>query len=155
MLPTEKQLWCVLKGMNAPWGSLYQGVHPESYGGYNYAWASKMDVIIDVDGYFPTSSEPSMGCVVVRWKIEDGPLPDRNLLDHIADFAATCIKNNKNVLVHCAAGQNRSSLVVACVMRKIFPAMTGEEIYKVIKGKNPMALTNQSFRDFVQTIDKM
>lgn len=147
-------------------GKLYQGCHPNIYG-HDIAWQN-VEAIFDLDngpeeGYYNGANKVDWpayppvfpeGHIYMRWKIEDGDVPDRALIKNIGDFGASLLIGKRNVLVHCAAGQNRSALITASIFHSLYPQVTGEQIYHLIKERNPMALTNYVFRNFVLDIDK-
>lgn len=54
------------------------------------------------------------------------------------------VKAGRRCLVTCWAGQNRSGLVNALVMREL-TGWTGEEIVKHIQDHRPLALNNETF----------
>jgi len=153
----QQRLILSYKGAN-----LYQGCHPNVYG-HRYAW-DKVDAIVDLDNGLETASDdiwpafpPFMpeGKIYLRWKIEDGDMPSKRILAVIGKTISNLIKSGQNVLVHCAAGQNRSVLVTASALYYLSnKEWDGEHIYRILKNLQPLALTNQSFRDFVQTIEQ-
>lgn len=147
-------------------GTLYQGCHPIVYG-YEYAWKA-VQVIVDCDNEWDNSemykrlkggkrSIPPIpeGKIQLKWKIEDGNPPNCTDLFIIGKTIASFIKRGKSVLIHCAAGQNRSALVAGAALFYIYGgALSGEHIYRIIKESQPMALTNYSFKNIVQTIEQ-
>lgn len=157
MLTNDRQLILLHEGKVG--GRLYQGCHPNVYG-HDVAWRA-VDVIFDLDNGVENmdSTWPSYppimpeGKVYLRWKIEDGDMPSKVILRNIAVFGRNLLLSGHNLLIHCAAGQNRSALVAAAIMYVTW-GESGEVIYRRIKRKNPMAFSNYTFRNFVQTIDQ-
>lgn len=88
----------------------------------------------------------------IYWAIEDGPLPDTNILWSIAIFGAQMIKNGYKVLSYCISGYNRSSLMNACILKKLNPILRGEEIIALIRKARPGALSNPTFFDFIKRL---
>lgn len=127
---------------------LFQGCHPDVYG-WNKVWEKGIDVVIDVDGYEPVNPNliPS-GYIVLHWNIVDGDLPDIKTFAEIVRFGHGMIEKGKKVLVHCAAGQNRSALVAAGILCRL-SGMSGVDCYNWIKQRNPMAFTNPVFKNWV------
>lgn len=163
VLTHQYQLIKVLEGPKI--GTLYQGCHPSIYG-HDIAWKN-VDVIVDLDngpeeGYYNGANAvqwhafpPIMpeNCMYVRWKIEDGNTPDKRYLKSLGKLIAGLIQSKQSVLVHCAAGQNRSALVTACALYYL-TGESGDFLYKYMRSVNPICLTNYSFRNFVQTIEE-
>lgn len=68
----------------------------------------------------------------------------------IADWVSTCM-NSGPTLVHCQAGLNRSSLVVALVIMSRDGTLSGEEAIDIIREKrSPACLCNPTFEKFVK-----
>ena len=130
---------------------LYQGVHPSVYG-YEHAWKD-IDILVDVDNWEDFPNIFPENHIYLRWKIEDGDLPDKNKLVSIGRFIARSMREGNNVLIHCAAGQNRSVLLSAVVIY-LLSGVEGPWLYTYLKSLKPMCLTNQTYRDFVQTIEQ-
>ncbi len=59
-------------------------------------------------------------------------------LDHIAFFLESLIKNGAEVLVHCAAGIERSPLTVAYYI-SYSKGISIDEAYKIVKRQRPQA----------------
>lgn len=85
---------------------------------------------------------------------DDDPRPHRlsRFIDGwiaAAHTAAARVKEGKNVLVTCAAGQNRSGLVNALIMREV-TGLSGPEIVAHIQRSRPLALNNAGFVDYIE-----
>lgn len=65
-----------------------------------------------------------------------------------ANQVAEQVRNGKNVLVTCMAGQNRSGLVVSLALREL-TGMSGEEIVGHVQRSRPLALNNTTFVKYV------
>ncbi len=71
-------------------------------------------------------------------------------VDHIADWVNSC-RNTGPTLVHCQAGLNRSSLVVARAL--MLRGMTAADAISVIREKrSPVCLSNPSFERWLRQI---
>lgn len=131
---------------------LYQGCHPDVYG-WPKVWQEGIDIVVDVDGYEPVNlNQIPKGKIYLHWKIEDGDLPDLKDFNILVDFTCSALSRGKKVLVHCAAGQNRSALLTAAVLYKKYFApegKSGRDVYQYIKERNPLAFTNPVFKNFV------
>lgn len=68
--------------------------------------------------------------------------------------------NNGRVLLHCAAGQNRSAAVAAMVAMKLHECSPDEAIDRIVRDKAATklphwpTLTNQSFRSLLRTANE-
>lgn len=74
-------------------------------------------------------------------------------IDELADQVIRWLKDGKRVLVHCQAGLNRSSLVVARVLMKRHE-MTADEAIKLIREqRSPVCLCNETFESYLRGLD--
>jgi protein-tyrosine phosphatase len=64
---------------------------------------------------------------------------------------ASRFRQGKKVLVSCMQGRNRSGLVTALALHRIY-GMAGERCRGYIRSKVPHALTNPSFNKFLDTL---
>lgn len=71
------------------------------------------DAVIDLHGGAPALENIDL---YVRWPIEDGPAPEFSTLVALADLVEDLRRNGKRVLIHCAAGINRSGLLSAAAL---------------------------------------
>jgi hypothetical protein len=111
---------------------LWQSGYPEP--GENW------DVVIDLDGAHPPIE--SVGCYI-HWPIVDGPAPDTATLVALADLVRDLRRARKRVLVHCAAGMNRSGLLAAASL--IRDGVDPDEAIDTIRGRRAGALNNPWF----------
>ena len=92
----------------------------------------------------PDSIEPEEDFSYIWWPFTDGPMPDTRILKGLADIAVGFLKKGEKVLISCAAGVNRSSLLASLIMMKFLKIDANEAISK-IREKNPFALFNENF----------
>ena len=97
---------------------------------------------------FTDNISPQRKFQYIWWPIEDGPVPDTMILDRLADLAVGFLKEGLRVLISCAAGINRSSLLACLVIMK-FSGIDASEAIEQIRAKNPLALSNQNFYDWL------
>jgi protein-tyrosine phosphatase len=98
------------------------------------------DAVIDLDG----SAPPLDGIALyVHWLIEDGPAPELATLVALADLVNDLRRACKRVLVHCAGGINRSSLLSAAALMR--DGMSATEAIDTVRARRPGALNNQEF----------
>lgn len=64
---------------------------------------------------------------------------------------ARAFREGKKVLVSCMQGRNRSGLVMALTLHRLY-GMAGERCRGYIRAKRPHALTNESFNAFLDAI---
>jgi len=60
-------------------------------------------------------------------------------------------KAGKRILVSCRQGRNRSGLVMALTLHRLF-GISGEEAIRLIRSKVPHALANPEFNNFLATV---
>jgi hypothetical protein len=72
-------------------------------------------------------------------------------LSHIARFAALLIRSNERILVHCNAGENRSSLLDGLILLELrsMGIVNFTSVVDYIRSKRPGALQNKSFAAFL------
>ena len=58
------------------------------------------------------------------------------------------VRDNKNVVVTCMAGQNRSGLVVALALQEL-TGWSGKKVVKHIQSRRMWALNNTTFEDYI------
>lgn len=74
-------------------------------------------------------------------------------VDELADTVIRWLNSGKRVLVHCQAGLNRSSLVVARILMKKY-SMTADEAIKLIRDqRSPTCLCNETFENYLRSLD--
>ena len=80
----------------------------------------------------------------IWWPFVDGPMPDTKILEGLADIAVGFLEKGQRVLVSCAAGINRSSLLACLIMMKSL-GIDAKEALEEIRKKNPLALVNENY----------
>lgn len=114
-----------------------------------------VDAVIDLEGDVDTAIPEQEGqrgtTLYVYWPIEDKEeMPEEDVVRSVAQFVSALLDRDKEVLVHCRSGHNRSGLVCA---RALIERGTGpdEAIEKVRSGRSDgHALTNQTFVDWLK-----
>jgi len=71
------------------------------------------DAVFDLHGSAPPLEDVEF---YVHWLIEDGPAPEFTTLRSLADLVDDLRQDGKRVLIHCAAGINRSGLLSAAAL---------------------------------------
>jgi hypothetical protein len=113
-----------------------------------------IDYVVNLNGDPPFSGGGGRGPFTeLRWQIEDGPLPDREDLDEVVSRVCSAVSSGGRVLVHCAAGLNRSSLVNAMAVHKL-TGRSGPELIRYMRSRRPGALTNGRFISFLERLGK-
>lgn len=74
-------------------------------------------------------------------------------LEELADQVILWLKQAKRVLVHCQAGLNRSSLIVARVLMKHYNMTADEAITKIREQRSPICLCNATFEEHLRSLD--
>ncbi len=132
-------------GIYKIWNGLFQSGIPETPEDWEYVF-SMVDVVVSL--HVEGAPNVPEGKIHIRWPIDDGPLPDLNKLGRLATAVAGWVEDDTPVLVHCAAGINRSSLLTALATR----LLTGESGYTVaehVKDRKPGTLINFTFGKYL------
>lgn len=77
-----------------------------------------------------------------------GSVPDR-LLDTVTDFIADELEAGSRVLVHCQAGLNRSSLVIAHYLMR-HEGLSAEEAITLVRKRSEACLCNPDFEAWLR-----
>lgn len=131
--------------------NLYQGGVPPSGPALRKAGIDVL--VLCAKEWQDPSKKAHPGVTVIRCGGDDSLDPDV-LADclpawqHAARQVVAHVRDGKNVLVTCMAGQNRSGIVVAMALAEL-TALSGEEIVSHIQRARPMALNNETFVDHV------
>lgn len=132
------EMWEILPGQ------LYQSGCPDRD-------LSDFDIEVDMAGC------PGRGAAnQIRNAIPDGELPnpqiDLNELEALVSNLCDALLDGRKVLVHCGAGINRSGLVAAMVMRRLF-GLSGVDATAYIRARRgPEALSNPWFASYLASL---
>jgi protein-tyrosine phosphatase len=108
-----------------------------------------VQVVIDLQGDVDTavieSEEQGHTTLYVYWPIEDGPLPNPDVVRNLSRMVSGALASGEKVLVHCKAGHNRSGLI--CARTLIEQGRSAEEAIEIVRNKrgDGHALNNESF----------
>ena len=109
----------------------------------------KFDVVIDLEGGFDNIPKPDF--IYLYFHFLDMPwLPDRKKLHAVALFGSSLWRGGAKILVHCAQGINRSSLVNGVIL--ILRGFSGKEAVEIITTARPGALLNPIFRFYLYSL---
>ena len=103
----------------------------------------KFEVVIDLEGGFDNFPKPDL--IYLYFHFYDAPwLPNLKRLNTVSSLGFSLWRDGAKVLVHCAQGMNRSSLVNGVILNLLgFP---GKEAVEIITTARPGALLNPIFR---------
>lgn len=114
-----------------------------------------VDVVVDLEGDVDSAIPEQEGqrgtTVYLYWPIEDKEeMPEEDVVRSIAQFVSVLLDRDKEVLVHCRSGHNRSGMV--CARALIERGMAPDEaIARVRDGRTDGdALTNEAFVDWLR-----
>lgn len=71
-------------------------------------------------------------------------------LDDAVKMVISWLEDGRRVLVHCQAGLNRSSLVVARVLMDKYGMEPDEAIDHIRSNRSPLCLCNDTFRQYLK-----
>jgi hypothetical protein len=94
--------------------------------------------------------EVPKGTQRVTVEMYDGLEAASEQVDALSDLVIKWLNEHCRVLVHCQAGLNRSSLVVARVLMKKYEMTADEAIAHIRSQRSPMCLCNDNFRQFLK-----
>jgi protein-tyrosine phosphatase len=72
-----------------------------------------VDLEGEIDTAVPERESQRDTTLYLYWPIADAELPNPSTVRSIAEFVADLIAHDRNVLVHCRSGHNRSGLICA------------------------------------------
>ena len=143
--PTGLGIYEILPG-------LYQSGVPETNQDWDLAW-SLADIVVSLEcaGYWPGPDIPT-GKLYIAWNIDDGPVPNLETLAELDCLLTNFIQGlGRKVLIHCAAGVNRSGLLTARIVRSI-ALVSGRSAAEHVRSKRPGALINPQFNDHLNNL---
>ncbi len=105
------------------------------------------DAVVDLHGDAPPLEDVEF---YVHWRIEDGPAPDRSTLIALADLVRDLRAAGKRVLVHCAAGINRSGLLAAASL--IREGYDADDAIETVRRARTGALNNPEFVEALRAL---
>lgn len=91
---------------------------------------------------------------VLHYAIDDGSLP-RNLneLRRVRDWGVAVLRDGGKLLVHCAAGWNRSSLCTGLILTD-YLGITGVKAVALIRKRRANTLGNRTFRSYLENVER-
>ena len=129
-------------------GRLYQSGLPDE----RLLKEKGISVVVNLTGQSHTV--PMRGVLSVTWPVDDGELPELEVLQSLSAWLADLLRNtDKKVLVHCVASVNRSSLLIGCTIQR-FLGLSGEAVIRYLEEKSGgyAVLTNHQFREYVKAL---
>ncbi len=113
-------------------------------------------IILCADEFQPAAhiiASPGVHVVHAPNDDSDVPLNRQQAMAAIAasNVAAQGFRAGKKVLVSCMQGRNRSGLVMALAIHRLY-GMSGERCRAYVRARRPNALTNPSFNAFLDNI---
>lgn len=109
-----------------------------------------VDAVVDLEGDVDTAIPEKEGqhgtTLYLYWPIEDTEeMPEEELVRSIASFVARLLDEDKEVLVHCRSGHNRSGLI--CARTLIERGMSPDDAIEQVRTRrgDGHALENETF----------
>lgn len=127
-------------------GSFKQGTLHQ--GGCKHGLAVDFDVIISLYPWENYVANSAHTVIEVQMFDQLGLIPDATL-DHLADEIAWQLERGQRVLVHCQAGLNRSSLLIAHYLMK-HEGLTADEAITLVRKRSEACLCNPDFEAWLR-----
>ena len=111
-----------------------------------------VDLEGDVDSSIPEQESQQDTTMYVYWPIKDeDEMPDETSVRSLASFVARLMDEDKEVLVHCRSGHNRSGMV--CARALIEKGWSPDDAIQAVRDgrSDGDALTNQAFVDWLRS----
>jgi hypothetical protein len=118
------------------------------HGGYvdDLDLGDTFDTIVSL---YPWERYPSRG-ETYAFEMYDNAKIDTDTIDAAVGVATDALNAGRKVLVHCQAGLNRSSLIVATILMEKY-GMTADEAIKMMRTqRSDMVLCNRSFEQYLR-----
>lgn len=128
---------------------LLQSPEPEAVEDWDLAF-QVASTVVSVGGTMDTGCTVPDGRALYLWHFEDGELFPQRLMA-LASFITDLVDDGETVLVHCAAGVNRSGLVSALVVREL-TGCSGLSARIQVQTMRPGALLNPAYRKFLDDL---
>ena len=131
-------------------GLLFQGAVPSSF--VKELWAN-FDVIVSLISLGPTLRGTPAGKLHLIYPFDDDAIDGADMwaLKHLASQVAWAVREDKRVLVHCAAGLNRSGLICAFALLQLTDWSSDKTIAHIQKLR-PMSLSNPYFTTYLRSL---
>jgi hypothetical protein len=130
-------------------GKLYQSGLPDEH----LLRDKGITVVINLTDRNHTTPLP--GALSVTWPVDDGEVPDLELLQSLSQWATDLLRTtDKKILVHCVASVNRSSLLIGCILHKLLK-LRGAELIRYLEERSGVyaILTNRQFREYLLSLE--
>jgi hypothetical protein len=135
-------------GVYAIADGLFQSPAPST----DFDWGQLWDLAtVLVDLFGAEGCEVPVNRMLVRWPIEDGPLPDLDVLRPLAELLTGFLEAGMTVAVFCGAGSNRAGLLCALIAREL-SGVTGRQAADHVRASRPGALINGTFNAYLHAL---
>lgn len=113
----------------------------------------RLDLVVNLEFTSHASSRHGNPSFDTIWfpMHDNDTLPELGELHRICSRVTQRIRRGGRVLVHCAAGLNRSGLVTALVVREYY-GIDGSAAVDLVRRKRPWALCNMTFAEYVASL---
>ena len=137
-------------------GGLFISGHPDHTRDF---MEKGIDAVVDLEGDVDSSVPEKEGqkdtTLYVYWPIKDEEeMPDADSVRSLSVFVASLLDADKEVLVHCRSGHNRSGMV--CARTLIQKGWSPDDAIKAVRDgrKDGEALTNETFVEWLKSEGK-
>lgn len=87
------------------------------------------------------------------YSFPDGPLPDLAELERLTKIGVELISSEKRLIVHCAAGHNRSGLLTALILRQV-QNISGRAAMEYLHERRSLVLWNKRYVEYLSDLDR-
>ena len=113
-----------------------------------------ISVVVDLEGRIDSGIPSGDGTrMYLYFPFEDESVPDRVLVDALADFLAALHRAGHRVLVHCSMGLNRSPLGAGAVLHR--RGWKGRDAVERLRERRPGALFNEHYSAYLESLDEV
>ena len=116
--------------------------------------AHGISVVVDLEGRIDSGIPSGDGTrMYLYFPFEDESVPDRAMVNALADFLAELHRTGHRVLVHCSMGLNRSPLVAGAVLHRL--GWKGCDAVERLRERRPGALFNEHYSAYLESLDEV
>ena len=109
----------------------------------------KIDVVVNLWHTADETMANIVGSGYIHRYLPDGKTPIFDEVERIAELVTPLIRKGKVILSHCYGGRNRSGLLNALIVMRVFQC-DGKIAYEYVRKRRPNSLVNETFASWLQ-----